>query len=248
MTSKERRRYEMLVRVDDFGDSHQGLFPESTPGRKLFVEIADAVGELGQHAVSKMAAHGAARDGGGARVEARAALRERLDAIVRTARMLADSHPDLANTFRLPETETDQALLTAARLVAREAGAHAAEFVAQALPETFLADFSGALETLEQELHDRDAGRGEHLAARVSLDAALASGWAAVRKLDVLVANRLHDDPVTMAVWKRGRRVDYTTRARRAATAPADAASAPAIAPTQGMATAVPQTAATQTT
>ena len=108
MTSKETRKYEMLVRVRDFGDSHQELFPRSTPAGKLFMEIADAVDELDQHAVSKMSAQGAALEGGGARVEAREALRERLDAIIRTARMMADDRPDLANTFRLPDTHTDR--------------------------------------------------------------------------------------------------------------------------------------------
>jgi hypothetical protein len=231
MTNRERRRYEMLVRVRDFGDSHQDLFPKSTAAGKLFVEIGDAVDEVGQHAVSKMSAHGAALEGGEVRLDAREALRERLDAIARTTRLMADDHPDLANTFRLPDTHTDQALLTAARLVARDAEAHQAAFVAHALPETFLADFKAALEEFEQGLHDRDAGRDQYLAARASIEATLASGWAAVRKLDVLVANRLHDAPVTMAVWERDRRVEYRSRSR------SPAASTPA-----------PQTTTTQTT
>ncbi len=248
MTSKETRKYEMLVRVRDFGDSHQELFPRSTLAGKLFVEIADAVDELDQHAVSKMSAHGAALEGGGARVEAREALRERLDAIIRTARMMGDDHPDLANTFRLPDTHTDQALLTAARLVARDAKACEADFVAHALPETFLTDFSAALEKFEQGLHDRDAGRDEHLAARASFEAALASGWAAVRKLDVLVANRLHDDPVMMAVWERGRRVEYGSRSRNPAATSAPVASPPSSRQGPGESTPAPQTAAAQTT
>jgi hypothetical protein len=41
------------------------------------------------------------------------------------------------------------------------------------------------------------------------MEAALESVMEAVRKLDVIVANRLHDDAVTMAVWKRARRVGY---------------------------------------
>ena len=172
---------------------------------------------------------------------AREALRERLDAVSRTARLMEDDNPGLADKFWLPDTHTDQALLTAARLVARDAEDYKAEFVAHALPKTFLADFSAALEKLEQALHDRDAGRDDHLAARASIDAALASGWEAVRKLDVLVANRLHDDPVTMAVWERDRRVEHASRGRSAATAPAAAASPPTAAPTPAGSIPAPQ-------
>jgi hypothetical protein len=54
---------------------------------------------------------------------------------------------------------------------------------------------------------------------------ALQAGFAAVQKLDVLVANLLHDDPVTLAVWERDRRVEYWSRG--------EAASAPAPAPSK---------------
>lgn len=56
--------------------------------------------------------------------------------------------------------------------------------------------------------------------ARAGIQAALSSGFAAVRKLDIVVANQLQDDPMTRAVWERDRRVDYSRRTRKAASPP----------------------------
>jgi hypothetical protein len=63
MNTIETRRYEMLVKVRDFGRAHGDLFPTSSPGGKAFAAVEAAVTELGRHAVMKMSSQGAARDG-----------------------------------------------------------------------------------------------------------------------------------------------------------------------------------------
>ena len=37
----------------------------------------------------------------------------------------------------------------------------------------------------------------------------------AVYKLDAIVPNALHDDPVTMAVWERDRKVGYARKRKK---------------------------------
>ena len=39
MTSIETRRYEMFVRVRDFGETHGNLFPESSVAREQFATV-----------------------------------------------------------------------------------------------------------------------------------------------------------------------------------------------------------------
>ena len=162
-----------------------------------------------------MSAHGAALDGGDARSVARQALREQVEAISRTGRVLAETNPDLAEKFLLPPIRTDQALLTAARLLARDAASCRSAFVTHEMPKTFLSDFDAAIEQFAQGLQHRNAGREEHLAARSNIQTALTSGWAAVKKLNVLVANRLHGDPATLAVWEHDRHVEGLTHSKR---------------------------------
>ena len=74
-----------------------------------------------------------------------------------------------------------------------------------------------------------EAGRDGHAAARASIDSGLVAAMTLLPKLDVVVANQYRDDPGTLAVWERDRRVDVARRARRRKVAPMPAeASAPA--------------------
>jgi hypothetical protein len=226
MNTIETRRYEMLVRVRDFGKAHADLFPTASPGGKAFETVEAAVTELGRHAVLKMSSQGAARDSGQRRETARTAVREQIDAISRTADLMAEDKPDVAERFRMPKARNDQALLTAGRLFVRESEAVEAEFLAHGMPSTFRADLNTAVQRFEHALHHRDAGRAGQTAAQAGISAALESGTAAVESLDVIIANRLRGDAVTMAVWERERRVKYPRSAGNVVAAPTPAPAA----------------------
>ena len=61
MNTRERRQYEMLVRVRDFGDSFGGRFPTSSVARENFAAVAAAIKELDAQDVAHMAASLSAR-------------------------------------------------------------------------------------------------------------------------------------------------------------------------------------------
>src|SRR5262245_13682022 len=54
MTGRETRRYEMLARVQHFGTTHRGRFPESTVGGRAFATVAAAVARLRAYAEARM--------------------------------------------------------------------------------------------------------------------------------------------------------------------------------------------------
>jgi hypothetical protein len=120
--------------------------------------------------------------------------------------------------------------LMTARAFAHDAAPIADRFIAHVMPKTFLADLEAAIGRFEQATHEREAGKDERIAAKARIEAAVTSGLAAVRALDAMVGNRLRDDPVTMAVWKRDRRVQYPNRPRAIIDAPAPVAVSPAAA------------------
>ena len=110
----------------------------------------------------------------------------------------------------------------------RDAEPFKAQFIALALPETFVNDLMQLVDNFERALRERAAGKSENTAAKASIEAALASGLAAVRKLDVIVSNTLQDDAVTRAVWERERRVRYRNRVKAAVTSAAPVLETPA--------------------
>jgi hypothetical protein len=209
------RRYAMLARVRDFGQAHRALFPDSSVGGQAFATVAAAVAELSEHAVAKMSS---AREGIRAMKDARHWLVDRLEAIARTARAIAVDHPGFDDSFRLPRQYSHEALVTIARVFIQDAEATKNQFVAHGLAETFVAELQKLLGTFEQAARDREAGRSARIAAHAGIEKGLLAGLAAVRKLDVIVANQLEHDPTTLAVWERERRVDSARRPK--ATAP----------------------------
>jgi hypothetical protein len=226
MKTNETRQFEMLVRISDFGTVHGHLLPESSLAREAFATVAAAVKQLSEHAVSKMST---ARGGVNQQMKTREALRNELEALARTGRAIGAGTPGLEDKFVLPDKPGDQELLTTGRLFARDAEPFKAQFIAHAMPQTFLADLARLVEKFDEAIRGADAERDGNTAARASIDTALQAGMSAVRTLDVIVTNTLQDDRVTMAVWQRDRRVRYRNRSKAAA--PAPAASTPVAVP-----------------
>src|SRR5438093_1186249 len=99
MNEVERRHYEMLVRVRDFGDRYGHLFPATSVAQRNFSGVARAVRELEAQDIEDMAASASAR--AQRKIMAGEALRERLQAITGTARVLAAETPGLDQQFQM---------------------------------------------------------------------------------------------------------------------------------------------------
>ena len=232
MNTIERRQYDMLVRIRDFGDRYGDLFPASSVARQKFATVAAAVAELDAQALAHMAASMSAR--APRKTMARAALLARLQAVSQTARVLAADAPGLDQQFHLPHKPTDQTLLTAGRKFARDAEPLSSRFVLHGMPVTYIADVHALVDGFERALRDRGVALEARYAARASAKAALLSGLAAVRSLDAIVTNHMHDDAVTRTVWKSDRRIVYPARAPRTAAMPEPAPAAVAPEPATG--------------
>jgi hypothetical protein len=235
MQSKESRRYEMLVRVRDFGQKHQHLFPESAVSGQAFAAVAASVDQLCEHVVSALET---TRERNKVREEARAKLVEVLDAIVRTGRILAEEQPGTVNTFRLPKKRSDRLLVAIGRGFIRDAEALKASFMAHGMPATFVADLTGLVDRFEAALRDREESRSSKAAVNTGIAQALKTGVAAVRKLDVIIANQLKGDDSTLSAWERERRVEGV-RGGRGGSATREPAPVPEATPTIVVAPAV---------
>ncbi len=213
MTLKESKRYEMLVRVRKFGESHREAFPATSVGGQAFQSVGTAVAELAEHAVSKQSSeHGGKR----ARSVSRNALLRAVEEVRRCARVIANDTPGFADPFHLARTRTDTGLVTTGQVFVREAAARKERFEAFGMPEDFVTRLSSLVTELEQAIGKRQDGRDGQTAARANIGAALESGLAAVRKLDIIVPNRLRTDSAALAVWEQDRKVELPRRVKRA--------------------------------
>jgi len=223
MNAMERRQYEMLVRVRDFGTAYGRLFPASTVAAANFAAVDAAIKELDAQDVVHMAASVSAR--AQRKDAARQALLARLQAISQTARVLCHEVPGLDHEFEVPASANDVTLLTIGRKFARDAGTYSKQFIAHGMPATFLADVSALVDGFDTALRDRGLGREARRAARVDTKATLSAGIAAVHSLNVIVTNHLTGDAVTTTVWDGAQRIVYR---KRTEAAPAPATPGPA--------------------
>jgi hypothetical protein len=208
------RRYEMLVRVRQFGATHPDAFPAL--GTQMFGAVGAAVDALHQQGAAQVSSRGAAKEATATRATARAALLQALEAISQTAHALALDDPGLDKKFRVPISRNDQRLLAAARAFADDAAPMAGAFVAHNLPASFIDDLRAGIDRLEQAIQQQTAGKEAQAAARVGIDAAIADGFTATQHLDAVVRNRFRNDPATLAAWQSARRIKPVARTQHA--------------------------------
>ncbi len=146
------------------------------------------------------------------RTGAREALRESMQAISRTARVMALDMPGLENKFRMPRSGSDQALLHAARAFATDAEPLKDEFIRHELAASFIEDLKSDIANLERAMSVQNTGRGAHVAATASIEPTVERGMAALRRLDAIVRNKFRDDPATLAAWEHARHVERPAR------------------------------------
>jgi hypothetical protein len=125
-------------------------------------------------------------------------------------------HPGFDRRFELPQRAcNDTTLLTAALLVVEAAEPVTDRFIEFGLASDFVPNLKVLVGQFATAVSERQDGRDGRTEASAAIEEALARGFDALVRLDVIVTNRLQSDPAKLAVWKENRRVDYTKRARR---------------------------------
>ena len=202
MAKAESVRYEMFLRVRDFGTTHRGRFPESSKGGQLFARVAQAVTQIETQDATRVKAFHNGRTG---KADARAALLRWMQDIARTARDVARTSNDSQLRLRVPGRVPDKALLDHARLFLDTGKQFSAQFLELGLSAEWESGFTAALDTYEAALTGRRAIRTDVKRAGATSAAAMADGTDAIRTLDIIVRNSLKGDPVAMSDWRAAR-------------------------------------------
>jgi hypothetical protein len=229
MRKETKAKYEVLVRVNDFGTAHGEMFPASSVGGQAFAEVAKSVADFETHFGDAVRA---AEDARRVKAGKRRAVIEGLKAISHTGRGWA-TRATGQNLFRLPARKSASALLEAARRFIVDAEPRKAEFVRMGLPPDFLTELRAAVDALARAVEGRRAGRLQARKARAAIDASVARGFAALRTLDIVVVNAVRRDPVVAAAWDGARRIEGSRRAASVTTT-ATSPSAPPVVTTTG--------------
>jgi hypothetical protein len=212
MNDSQTRRYDMFIRVGDFGAEHAAAFPPASLGGQKFAALSNVVDELEQHGTTQAASGGAARTSTDAKKAARENVRRKMAAISETARAMEPSRPGIAASFRMPTSEGDQALLNTARAFAEAATPLASEFIQREMPADFLEELTDAIETFESARNSQNVNTEKRVTATAAIEEVVDRGTALVRELDAIVRNKFRGDQATLAGWESARHVERSPR------------------------------------
>ncbi|HEX7316422.1 MAG TPA: hypothetical protein VF297_21140 [Pyrinomonadaceae bacterium] len=215
MNSVITSMYKMFVCVQDFAVERPVLFPAGSLGAEASVELRKAVEDMTEAATTQTSGLSSVQRATAERMTAREVLRQRLQAMVRTARVMAIDTPGLENKFRLPRSSSDQALLQAARAFVADAVPLKDEFLRHGMDGSFIEDFKEEIADLERAMGQQNTGRGTHVSATVSVESMAERGMNAVRRIDAFIHNTCGDDKATLAAWKSARHIESPTRKRK---------------------------------
>jgi hypothetical protein len=238
MSKHETLRYEMFLRVSEFGKSRRQQFPESSPAGQAFAAVAAAAAKFDTHASARRLAD---EDSRKVKANVSRAIRRRLTLVARAARLVATSTPDDISRFTLPAGQSAEALLTAARVFVRDGHVHLERFVPLGVPRTIVADLQALVDRFDEADRTWRTGQTARTAAADGINEAIKAGLDAIRTLDVIVPNTADDDPVLDASWRRARRTG-----RKVRTSPPKPADQPAEAVVAPPADVLPATAGTE--
>lgn len=212
MNDQEKRTLDTFKRVRDFDAAHAGLFAANSLARELFDDIAGVVAELEGHAAAESTGRSKARQGTAGKASARDAILEGLGILRRTSRSMAYTMPGVEENFPVPHKQDGQELLNTARAALEAALPLKAEFLRREVPEHVFEDLETNIAAFQAALTGQNTGKEERITAGASIDGAVGRGLDALRQLDPIVRNKLHDNPALLASWLSAKRTERATR------------------------------------
>jgi hypothetical protein len=216
MNDLVRRRLETFQRVDSLGGEHAALFLSTSFAGEQFAVIKEVIQGLETHTSAQAGGLSASRQSTDSKAAARDELTRTLEAISRTARPMAATNPGVAEKFRVPRNQSDQALLAAARAIAAAALPLKAEFIKRGLSASFLDDLDTEIAALADANTQKIESRESHVSATAAIDDHVERGMNALRELDPIMRNTFADDPANLAAWMSASRVERTTSRSKA--------------------------------
>jgi hypothetical protein len=221
MNTVEVDDHERLARVTEFGIPRTADFPPTTEGGQLFADIAVVVEEVDTFAAAQSASLSAGRESTASKTAANKTLRAKLKMISVTADSMAVDEPAVKSMFLMPSGKGDQVMLNAARGYLANATPRKTEFIKKEMPTDFLTALEAAITQLQEDMSAKRRDTEARVTARAGLKTTLKRGLKDLRKLDPIVRNKYHDDPVTLAAWDSASRPARHARKPKSAPPPA---------------------------
>ena len=214
MNKSQQRQIDRLRRVAGFGSNHDKEFTATSKARALFTQAQSLVEEI-ETASKKPRGRGPARGFSSEKQQALKSLRDHLERIARTARLIEKSNDTFAGKFLLPDKRRKNDLASAAAQFAQDAEPVKAEFLSYEMPKNFLKELAASLAAYENADAKPAKPVGAKPAVNTALRGTLGQGQEILEALDVVINNKYSGQPEILEEWGAANNLEFTPRKRR---------------------------------
>ncbi|MDX6693055.1 MAG: hypothetical protein QOF02_658 [Blastocatellia bacterium] len=208
MRDIEIREGQALNRINDFGQSRAADFPAASLGGQKFAEVKALVSALDDLGEEQANATGGAQSSAEIKANHRVTLKQMLRAIRQTAKAIDADKPGTSEKFKFPATKSDETLINAARSIASEAQALAADFTQREMAPTFVADLNTIIDGFENADNSLNLYTGKRVSSTAGIKATLAQARQLRGELNSIVTNKYRNDPASLAAWESASHVE----------------------------------------
>jgi hypothetical protein len=142
----------------------------------------------------------------------RGSVRRKMKDLSRTARAINIHDAGFQSLFRLPNSNSDQTLIAAAREFIAKATEHKAAFFDLGIPESLISDLESDTNDLEQAISSKSAAQTKTVGATAEIDKQISLLMEAVTIIDAAMHNVYRDNPTKLAAWASARHIKRTKR------------------------------------
>ena len=215
MNIRQKRKFEMYLKVRDFYNAHKGDFPAGSIGGVFFAALLLLIEQIEQLNAEKFSAIGEVGQSVDEKGVAKDVVKDWLYDISDMARSMAFDITGLENKFRMPRNFGVPSLIAAARAFAADANEYKAQFIEYGLPETFIADLTAATDALEDAYNATDTDVQERVGTNAAFVPLFKDADEKVRRLDPVVRREYRTNAAAFGEWNYASHVERPPKPKK---------------------------------
>lgn len=206
MTDRDRRLYEMFLRVIEFLMANETLKNIPVVSAALLV-LQTEVPKLANLGAEKVSATSEAKDKTIHRGDLRDALQDAMQDVADMWKPMAKNYENASNKFRMPNG-SDQLLIQTARSFAVEAEPYRADFIARGMDANFIAALLAKADAFAEAIQESETAQGERVGVNAGFRTPVQLCKDAVEDIAPVVKMHFRTDASKLAEWLRASHVE----------------------------------------
>ena len=201
MTKRQRRKFEMFLRVRDFYNARVNEFPAATVGGQLFTALMAIISQIEQLSADAFSATGEVAQNIDVKGDAKDLVRDLLQDISDMTATMTYEINGLEDKFRMPRNKSVPSLIAAGRAFAADAAEYEADFIRYGLSSDFIEQLTTATDSLDVAHRETGDSTQNRIGKNAALVPLFKDGMIKVDRLEPIVRMKYRSNAATLSAW-----------------------------------------------